>query len=687
MPKSVTDTYIEEQTSRWTSRFSAAESAQQELFNQARSWYDAFYGVFNQKVAPWRSKVVDPKIAQATLNVIYKVVNTDPQPFVDPNHQNDFQSARNAQALLEWDVNNPLCEEDMFKRRFSVICDAAVTGTGFALLPWELEEYELKRRNKTEDGKVSLSEDKIKKTKIGYTEFEPISFFRMFIEPGATSLHEAEYVIYLDFKSLKDLKESASEDKGYIMSQLTKLEDVKPSGSNSNLTQYEQSRNKLVNVTTSNQSGGGNAGKFQIKVCYDSEEKRFYYFAEDILYRVEDNPYWHGKFPGNAYYLRPRAHSVFGDGFFERVMRVGAANDAVMNQFMDQLSLSINGLIMHDESTTIDANVMPGGDIIYSGVKPEMISIPQPDISGVQLAQQNFQRIIEENTLSGYETGNPNTATDKTSGTKGGIVAIQQAGNDKLRFMAKMMGSCYRVEFNMRLSNIMQFFDRKRAVRILGEAGELFPVDISPEDIHSIGSYDVRVEFDLEKVVNSDVEAQKKLNAVDRIIAIAAAAQQSGQPVQINWGELARMAAEAFDFQGIDRVIEPAPAMNDSPENENKLFLMGKLFEPSETDDHEYHIQIHEELLSDPGIHKKVRANLGAHYLRHKQLLAEQVKQQAFQEATAPKLDSIISQNEPIPNAEPLQIQGGLPTEAQAAGQPGQPGTMAPSQAPGAQPA
>ena len=672
----LTPDQIEKQQQRWSSRFTASQSAQQQLFTDAVKWYDNFYAVYNQKVAPWRSKVLDPKIAQATLNVIYKITNTDPQPFVEPTHANDFQSASNAQALLEWDVNNPMCEEPLFKRRYSVICDAAVAGTGFALMDWELEDYELKRRNKGEDGKVKLDEDKVTKTKIGYNEWEPISIFRMFLEPGAKSLHESSYVIYLDFKEYKEIEEHADASKGYLMDAVKKLKNQSPTGSNSDNRNYEQSRNRLINLSMGG-SASSDSGKLQIKVCYDKEENKFYYFAENILYRVEENQYWHKKFPGIAYYIRPRAHSAWGDGFFERTMRLGAANDAILNQFLDQLSLSLNGMIMHDRNTTVDANVIPGGSIVWDGTeKPEMVAIPQPDISGFQTAQQGFQRMIEENTLSGYDTGNPASAVDKTSGTKGGIVAIQQAGNDKIKFMARMMGSCYQQEFEMRLSNIMQFFDRKRSVRILGEAGNLFPIDLSPEDITSIGSYDVKVGFDLDKVDSSEYKSQQKIAFVDRIIAIAAAAKQSEQPIAINWTELARIGADVFDIKGVDRIIEPVPMAGDSPENENRLFLMGKGFSPSEGDDHELHIEVHEELLADTGIHRKVKSSMTAHVLMHKRMLEEQIMQQAFGEATKPTLGGMITNNAPI-NEQPVPIQSSLQAQAQPAAPGGVQGAMA----------
>lgn len=662
---------------RWQSFFSDSQSAQTELFNAGKRWYDAFYAVYNKNAAPWRSKVIEPKIANLTMNFLAKIALANPEPNLVPEDKHDFVRTKDNEDLLMYQLRNPRFKPGMFFRRFSALCDAAVLGTGFALIPWTNEKIEMKsRRNK--DGKVSLEDERIIKKTIGYNDFIPLSTFRFFAEAGANSLYTTD-ICYLDYKTEKQVKSWANMKDGLDNVRFFNLDKLDENEtSDANVEYYEQSRNRLLELQTKKERK-----RTEIRKCYDWIDKKFYYFANGgkLLIGVEDNVYWHESFPGVAYYMRPRAHSLWGDGFFERNERLGEANNSFINQFFDQLEFSMNGILVEQEdSEIIYQDIRPGGKMRYRGLqKPEWERPPQPDISGFGAARNVLHQAIEEGILSGYETGNPNSLTDKTQGTATGIQAIQGAGSDKISFVETTVAECYKNQYQQWFMNNQQFMDDDIAIRVLGEKGWTSRL-ITPEDIVMQGSCDIEIDTESMRYQSTEQQAQLTLAYVDRQVALAKFAKESGQLLNINIYELSKKIADALKQSDFDRIITPTPEPNDSPEAENDLLLMGKDVEAMPEEDHKLHIIVHSELLDDSGISDDIKLSVQAHIIQHQQLQQEQVKQQAFQNAVTPQtLQEKVNQANvqvppgtqvPIQNGQP-PVQAGIPGQMAAAAQPG----------------
>jgi len=128
----------EELVDKWKTRFGEAQGNQSELFQAFTRWYDNFNAVQSQKAAPWRSKVVDPKVASKALHIIAKLSLNDVEPNFHPNDKHDFIKAKNNEQLLLHDLHNPNFDMPIDHKKYSVLSDAVVTGTGVALVPWNI---------------------------------------------------------------------------------------------------------------------------------------------------------------------------------------------------------------------------------------------------------------------------------------------------------------------------------------------------------------------------------------------------------------------------------------------------------------------------------------------------------------------------------------------------------------------
>lgn len=659
---------IDPEVQLWTERFSAAYGNQVSMFESFKRWYDDFYAVFNQKVAPWRSKIVDPKVASKVLNVLAKVALYNPEPNLRPRGLNDFQKAKNNELLLKYQLDNPEFDTPMFFKRYSVLVDAAVCGVGLALLPYKTTEKKYFSRATREDGSIDYENDKETTVKLGYNEFLPLSIFRVFLEPAATSWHGARWLIIQDFKTDEELEE-LKEWYGITPN----LDDIKKSGkstSSANTEIYEASRNRLLN-TQDPESADKSTKKHELWLCYDKQKNKYTYIVDrKTVIATQNNIYWHGRCPIVPFYIRYRAHNPWGDGLFERTERLGSANNALINHFLDQLDLSLNGMIAAEEDSIIEYDVSPGGMITYSrGTqnKPEQWAIAQPDIPGFVAGRNMLNEAIEENTISQYESGNPRSQMDNTAGTKGGILAIQEAAGDMIRFFKQSYGESCKTWFRMWLSNNQQFLDHEVIVDVLEGKG-LIPKTIRPEDIVTQQALHVEVDVDAMESRSRDTERAIKQAWLESQFKIADYAQKYQQPLNINWYEVSRVNAEAMAVPEFEDMVEPMPQANDSPTTENNLLLQGKTFEPNLNEDHETHMAIHAELLADPGIDEEVRLNTETHMALHEEMFAQMKAEQEQAELQALRQQNIETAN--LAGVTPL---------VPGAGQPGGPIVQDPS--------
>lgn len=637
---------------KWKKRYADASSNQADLFASFQRWYDDFYAYFKEDIAPWRSKVLDPKIAGKAITIISKLALFNPEPKLSPRSKYDYIKAKNNQSLLGYQVDNPDFDIPMFQKKYGVITDMAVCGYGLALLPWKsMEKTYYKRVMK--DGKIDFQNDKEIKEKIGFNDFIPWSVFRAYLTPGATSWQSAPWKILTDFKTDDEI-EKFMKEMGF---ESIDLKNIKETGTAPD--SYEDSRNRLL-------SQSSNKGRHELWLCYDEEDKEFVYILDKIkVIGTKKNIYWHGKFPLVPFYLRPRAFSPFGDGLYERIERVGSANNSLLNHFIDQLDLSLNGVILNDTNTEIDVDMTPGGSITYDGAnKPEPWTIPQPDIEGFSTARTSFSQTVEEQTISQYEQGISSSEIDKTQGTKGGTLALMSASSDIVKVFIESYASSCKQWYSMWISNNQQFMDRKVSVRILGEKG-YFPQEISPEDIVTSGNLDIDIDVEAMITLDKNVDRQNKIAYSDKVIQMIPASVQAQEPIKVNFFELNKMLGDGFNIPNAELIVAPATLVNNSPTEENDLMLQGKEEEPQEGEDHKTHIFYHQELLDDPGVDESLKKDIIAPHIYIHQEFVNQILNQV-KDAAATAKRSMDEANNGGANAiqtNPGETQQGLPQE------------------------
>jgi hypothetical protein len=480
----------------WKNRYDLASNRQERQFNKFQSWYDMKMGhVDAAMMAPWRSKVVLPAVANKIDSMIAKHQALNPgweiglygDALLD-EHAQDKQDK--AQWKLEHDWDNPYFDEPMADKLYGPLVDAHVAGTGIGKIPWCFGDH--KRFEKYVDpntGELDITQDEVITSAHGYNDFIPHDIMSTFVAPGAKNLYGAAWIILEDYVTKEQLDEENEAAGGdlYDKKSLSSIEDMKATADR--FAKQKQSREMLIDSddpiaadTTINQ--------FKRLECYERSGMIYTYVVGDtgggtesfVELAARKNIYWHGKYPLVSFYVKKRPHSFWGESVYELTERIQAGRTDVFNHYMDSLNLSQDSMVLKQEGEQYTYIVEPGGEFLYQNDKPELWKFDAPDAGQFNTVMQFLDKEIEDATISSYAAGTPDSATDKTNGTASGIRSLQNAAGDKTGAQRKQFSTSLREIGRQWLSNNQQFMTQD--FTLMGQVqNKPAPVTISPKDL------------------------------------------------------------------------------------------------------------------------------------------------------------------------------------------------------------
>lgn len=523
---------------KWSKRFTKCESDQIPLFKKASKHYDIMYAVQStDNIAPWRAKIYVPILASKAWDLIARLSGVLPyfrtkikdEIELNPETGNlevasdAINRQKRIDAKLQQDYMSASPEPMKLKVADTMI-DAVVAGTGFAKASWCFEEKKSYNRIYNEDGFVKdMGKEKVKTKKHGYNEFEPVNFFNVFIGNNATSFGKAKYVIARYFKSIDDLKADPN------LSNIDKLEKQADRGT---FDQYNQARNRVVNEnkTDNHDETVPTATIFEVYertpdgiVCGTygiGKGKKGWVELEKPIVK-----YWHQYFPVQPFYIRRKTYSPWGESLFDNNASLQYATNDLFNHYLDNWNLSIDSMLMYEDGTlTSDFIIEPGGEITYTGEKPDAFKFPEPNPAQLSMIKGVIDGAVEQATVPQYLSGVPNSSLDKTAGTAKGITSISEAANEKIGYMRDNFKQSMVIIGKIWLSNLQQFQDQAEEVREY-EKGEEKVNIVMPSDYD--GDIDLTIDDDSLVPMSKDEKRQalQDLTAQAMIVQKAAVEQ------------------------------------------------------------------------------------------------------------------------------------------------------------------
>jgi len=483
-----------ERVDTWSQRFTRAETNQEKLFKKVSNYYDIMYAVQNtENVAPWRAKIYVPIMASKAWDLVARLASV--LPYFRTRIMNEIQITEDGKLEISKDtldrqrrIDAKLAfdyqygqEEPMKLKVFDTMLDAVVAGTGFAKAAWYYGEKKTYSREYDDEGMVAdMSKEKVKTVKSGKNVFEPINFFNVFIGENATSYHKSKYVIVRTFKSIDELR---------AMPNLKDVDLLSDSMEKGNFDIHNEARNRIVNQNKAEENDE-TVPTATIYECFERTPDGImcstYGVGKSTKKWVElEEPkkkYWHNQFPVQPFYIRRKSFSPWGESLFENNSSLQYATNDLFNHYLDNWNLSIDSMIMYEDGTlTSDFVIEPGGEITYTGEKPDAFKFPEPNPAQLSMVMNVIDKAVEQATVPQYISGVPDSSMDKTAGTAKGISMISEAASEKIGYMRDNFKQSMVTIGKIWLSNLSQFQDQPEEIRTT-ELGQEKPDIILPED-------------------------------------------------------------------------------------------------------------------------------------------------------------------------------------------------------------
>lgn len=562
-------------TTVWKDRYDLGTKDQAAMFKKFASWYDTMYAHINtSQYALWRSKVFLPIIPSKAWGMIAKMQSLNPgfevarygEALLDPE---SGDKAEKAQWKLEHDWDNPHFDEPMPEKLFSPLVDAVVTGTGLAKVPWCFgDHYRYEKYVDEVTGEIDFTQDVKITTGRGYNDLIPQDIMATYIAPGSKNLYSAPWVILEDWVTYEQLVDENEAAGGalYDKAALAQVKDLK--STSDKFSTEKKSRTQLVSNDDPVEQDS-TVQQFKRLECYEKSTNLIYTFGVGdngggtdesfVELSGRKNIYWHGKYPLVPFYVKRRPHSFWGQGVFEDTERMQSAFNDLFNHYMDNLNLSLDGMIMKQEGEDFEYVVEPGAEFLYKNEKPEQFNFPEPNAVQFNSVMNFIEKQVEDATVSDYALGTPDSATDTTNGTAAGIKTLQAAAGDKIGSFRKQFSHSLREIGRQWLSNNQQFMDQDFTV--MGQENNVpAPVTISPHDLQ--GELILRINDASMEPMTEEQKVQKEMVYQQQMKQLSidsiGQAQASGgatQPFYVDFTALAQNLATVAGRNDFDKII------------------------------------------------------------------------------------------------------------------------------------
>jgi len=332
-----------------------------------------------------------------------------------------------------------------------------------------------------------------------------------------------------------------------------------------------------------------------------------------------------------------------GTGIIEFMSGPQSCYDALYNQYIFGTTQSNNpfGFFTPFGNTKKEPIKVKSGTL-YPSPDPggvNIIKLPPPDNSLLKAMEEtrNWAQLLFG--ISDYQAGVESQIDPSAPAKKAEIVLAQ--GNVRLNLIIKRKNKTIKDILRRWFLLYRENMPKNKLMRITGEEGGWTFQQMTIEDFNLKSIPDFELTGNILNA-NKTLEAQKAISIYQILIQNPFFSPQIKGGVQ-SLHALTKWLMDKLDETGISRFIPQPKEMVATPEEENARFMQGDEGDPTEGEDHVYHIKIHQRLLLDPTIDDKIKSNV----IKHIQKTTDLMKK----ELTARIVMSQIggAQNVPVP--------------------------------------
>jgi len=467
-----------------------------------------------------RAKLYIPYVFATIESIVPRLVGSKPKIEAIPREPNDILNARMNTSLFnyEWD------EMGMKEILKLWVKQTLIYGTGILKLSWRF-------RGEEEDIRMDKP------------QAELVDLFDFYIDPNATSITDADYIVHRTERSLDDLKNNAN----YTI--------PKELVNTVNKDEYKVQRDAILGLAKPQEAKKVEIleywGNYDLNGDGTEEECLLVVANQQYLIRAEANPYEHKQKPFIAMIDVQIPHSFWGVGEVEQLKSLQYELNDIRNQRMDNVTLILNRMwkVLKGQVDEEDL-VSQAGQTIHvddmNALEPlETQDVTTSAYNEESLVKADMQLVSGINDYNNGVGGNPQKGNPGMGNdTATGIMLLQEAGNARFKYKLDNIEDSLICFGKQLLALNQQFLDYQTKLRIVGEGGMRFE-DFSPDDI--IGNFDVTVTAGSTQPMNKSVRRAEARQLVESLIPFI--------PMGINIRPILEYYLETYDVIDIDEVF------------------------------------------------------------------------------------------------------------------------------------
>lgn len=544
-PKNPISTADEKAQTMVNDRFKRAknfrENDQEEIWKRS---YNNWRGVLDQSIYPWRSKLFIPWSFTVVETIIPKVFAREPKwRAIARNPDFPEEGPRVVQDLLgyQW------VHMGMREKMYDYIKDSLMYSKGFVKVSWNFQT-----KTKTYMEPVVGKDDKItfekkEKSAVEYDDpmVEVVDPFDVYVDPDATSLGDATYVIHRKTVPLEEIKQNPN----YSNTDKISMKDKKGIQTSNYTHDYLDEETRFAEGPP--QKDGY---KDLVEILEYWESDRLIVVANrSTVLRDTPNPYNHKKLPFVELDDYRDPHKFYGQSELSVIDPLQREINAIRNQRRDYDNLALNPVVRMVPGTLRNPNsavMSPGNVWMVSDLNSmDVFQLPQLQGTATDIEQQTAQDIKMSVAIDEIGIGLLPDNPQRRSATE--VVTAQSMAGKRFAIKIALLEEAVKKIGQLVFALNQQFLDQERMIQIVGERGAQEWVKLGPADIR--GEYFIDIEAGSMLPKDEIAARQEAIQLLQYITPII------GPVIQTNPGVIMpviRMVLDTFELPGKQEILD-----------------------------------------------------------------------------------------------------------------------------------
>jgi hypothetical protein len=490
-------------------RYDVASKEQKSKFDK----FSDFDFIFNNKLKFYDpnipSKVFNPIVWSFIETIITRMLAKTPTIAYKPREETDADNSQIFSDLFSYWFDK--C--NVYPKMVSWVKSCLIHGTSVVKIDW----YTSKPREVISyvfdtDGtpKVDKAGKFLTETRqvIDYDDprIKNVNIYDFFIDPSATSIDDAQWVVYQYWANLADLEQEneAASQSGQHVYKKYQLDAIKREKSQ-DYNDYEARRREATGLD-SVKADDKTVDRCLIWEMWEND--RLIVIADGMkVIRDTKNPYWHGKKPFVYLVDSIQPDSFWGKGEIEPVEKLIHALNTTQNQRITNVNRILSPTwkakpnVDDDELNFVDNGIIHVNDMQDT----EILTIPDVTSKSYQEGEAIKEDVQRALGVTDYTQGL------QTPGQTAAEVETKTAqSNARFAHKVKLFEEMGLKEVGTMVYQLyQQYVTKERVVRIVGKKGEQY-ITATPQDL--VGEYDAAPESQSTLATDSEAEFAKFFN-------------------------------------------------------------------------------------------------------------------------------------------------------------------------------